>query len=261
MKRTTTAMLFLLMACTAAAAQGRRASSPGAPPAPRRAPSATTSSDEVEQLLARNILASGGVEFLKIKTRTTRGVIEMTGMDQKGTFETYFKDPHKSMLVANTPRGQIVQASDGSRLWLQTPWGAVSADVSGQELAARGARGKDGFKFRNSFSSASLKGKTTIDGREMVVLAGTLHGRAPMLWYFDAGTFLLRRVELARPAARGEMERLNAVSFDSYATVDGVRVPVLVRHIFTTFSFSLRVTEVKHNVRIDDRLFTSPEGK
>lgn len=258
MKRTIASIVCLLMLCTATSAQSRRASIRGA----ETVPAAKATVDEVEQLLTRNVWASGGPEIFKVMSRTTRGTITMTGTPETGTFETYAKGQHKSMMVANTPRGQIIEASDGDRRWLQTPWGARSASaIHDQELASRGAVGKDGFKWRNVFSSASLKGKRIVDGQEMLVLAGTLHGLPPMLWYFDAGTFLLRKVELARPAGAGEAENLRAVYFDSYATVDGVKVPALIRQVFTTFTLTFRVTEVKHNVYINDALFRDPDRK
>ena len=218
--------------------------------------------DEVERLLDRYMLAQGGIALFKLKTRTVRGRIEMSDSPLTGTFEIYSKVPAKVMMVANTPRGQIIEVSNGGQRWMQTPWGAVTtAAGAGDEMLGRAASGKGGFKWRNAFSSASLKGTAIIDGRRMIVLDATIRGRAPMLWYFDAETFLLRKLEFPRQVGTNEPERLCAVYYDSYATVDGVKVTALFRQVYTQFTLTFRVTDVKHDVPIEDAMFESPNGK
>ncbi|MFL6253656.1 MAG: LolA family protein [Pyrinomonadaceae bacterium] len=218
--------------------------------------------DEVEQLLDRYMLAQGGVALFKVKTRTVRGRIEMSDSPLTGTFEMYSKAPAKVMMVANTPLGQIIEVSNGGQRWMQTPWGEMkTASGAGEEMLARAASGKGGFRWRNAFSAASLKGTAVIDGRKMIVLDATISGRARMLWYFDAETFLLRKLEFPAQAGAQETERLCAVYYDSYATVDGVKVAALFRQVYTNFTLTFRVTDVKHDVLIEDALFETPNGK
>jgi hypothetical protein len=208
------------------------------------------------------MLAQGGVALFTHKTRTIRGRIEMSDSPMTGTFETYSKLPAKVMMVANTPRGQIIEVSNGGQRWMQTPWGELkTAGGAGDEMLARAASGKGGFKWRNAFTAASLKGTAVIDGRRMIVLDATISGRARMLWYFDAETFLLRKLEFPPQPGAKETERLCAVYYDSYATVDGVKVTALFRQVYTSFTLTFRVTDVKHDVPIDDALFESPNGK
>lgn len=217
--------------------------------------------DEVDRLLELWDLAQGGAALNSLSTRVVRGRIEMSDSDLTGSFEKYLKDPRKSMIVANTPRGQLIEVHDGNRMWAQTPWGAaVSAGYDGGSLA-RPSPGKGGQKWREVFSAASLKGRGYIDGREMIVLAATPHGRPPLLWHFDTGTGLLRKLEFANPVAGESGEKLLGVYYDSYATVDGVKVPVLFRQVYTNFTLTFRATEVKHNVHIDDALFANPNAK
>jgi hypothetical protein len=220
------------------------------------------SADGVDRLLELWDLAQGGAAALnKLSTRVTRGRIEMSDSPLTGSFEKYAKRPHKAMMVANTPRGQILDVADGARSWVQTPWGASVSTGYGDEVMARPSAGKGGPRWREYFSAAALKGRGYVDGREVIVLAATPHGRPPMLWHFDAGTGLLRKLEFANPVAGESGERLLGVYYDSYATVDGVKVPALFRQVYTNFTLTFRVTEVKHNVHIDDALFRSPEGK
>ena len=217
--------------------------------------------DEVDRLLELWDLAQGGAALNRLSTRVTRGRIEMSDSPLTGSFEKYMKRPHKAMMVANTPRGQILDVSDGARHWVQTPWGAAVSTGYGDEVMARPSAGKGGPRWREYFSAAALKGRGYVDGREVIVLAATPHGRPPMLWHFDAKTGLLRKLEFANPVAGESGERLLGVYYDSYATVDGVKVPALFRQVYTSFTLTFRVTEVSHNVQIDDALFRNPEGK
>lgn len=213
--------------------------------------------DMVERLLKLWHQAEGGAALGNIKTRVGRGHITMSESSQTGTFEMYLKNPHKTMMVANTPRGQIIEVQDGNRHWLQTPWGGA---VSGAEALGRDASGKEGTKWQDFFSAAAVKGRGFVDGHEVIVLAVTPHGGQPLLWHIDAQTGLLRKLEFVKPVAGGG-ERLLGVYYDSYATVDGVKVPSLFRQVYTSFTLTFRVTEVRHNVPIEDALFADPNRK
>jgi len=220
-----------------------------------------TAVDEVERLLDIWELAQGGAALNNIRTRVVRGHITMSDSNLTGTFEKYMKTPRKVMLVANTPRGQLIEASDGGRRWLQTPWGGSASAGDGEEALARATSGRRAARWREYFSAAALKGREFLDGREMIVLAATPHGRPPMLWHFDARTGLLRKLAFINPDAGSGGERLLGVYYDSYATVDGVKVPALFRQVYTNFTLTFMVTETTHNVSIDDALFRDPNKK
>lgn len=218
--------------------------------------------DEVEQLLIRHVLAQGGVALFKLKTRIMRGRIEMSESPVPGTFESYEKAPDKEIGIVNAPLGQFITGRDGVRRWQQSPWGAAKTVGvgGGEDLRREAAKSKGDFKWRNAFAASRLKGRARVDGREMIVLAVTPKGREPVLMYFDAETYLLRKQEPDRAAGSKDAVWLRALYIDSYATVDGVKVPALFRVVATEFTLTFRVTEVKHNVLIDDGLFRSPGG-
>lgn len=254
-RNTAAALLLLLALCPAAPCQSLRAKAP-------RGAKAADSGEEVERLLTRYVLAQGGVALFKLKTRIMRGRVEMSESPVPGSFESYAK-ADKEMSIVNAPRGQFIAATDGSSRWVQAPWG-VATTVGfggGENLHLEAAKGGGDFKFRNAFTATRLKGRAVVDGREMVVLAATPKGREPVLMYFDAETHLLRKQEPDRAAgAKGE-HRLQALYIDSYATVDGVKVPALFRVVAEDFTLTFRVTEVRHNVAIEDSLFSHPGGK
>lgn len=269
MKNKAAVVLFTLMLGAVAFGQNRPAARSSAKSAGlARAESAKADGakpradvEEVERVLELWKQAEGGAALDNVRTRVVRGHITMSESSQTGTFEMYLKRPRKNMMVANTPRGQIIEVEDGGRHWVQTPWGRAVSTGYGDEALAGTASGKERTKWQDFFSAASLKGRAFVDGHEVIVLAVTPHGRQPMLWHIDAQTGLLRKLEFVKSVAEGGGERLLTVYYDSYATVDGVQVPALFRQVYTNFTLTFRVTKVRHNVPIDDALFADPNGK
>jgi hypothetical protein len=188
-----------------------------------------------------------------------RGTVEISASPIPGSFEAYEKMPKKSLFVISGPAGQFIQASDGGRKWIKSPFAGVMAAGAVADDPLSGGSGA--FKWRDLFSSARLKGRAMVDGHETVVLAATPRGGQPLVMYFDKQTGLLRKQEFAYPDAAGNGDKLGAVHIDSYATVDGVKVPALFRYVYPEMTMTFRVTVVKHNVPIDDALFKDPNGK
>lgn len=259
-----TAALFVLLLALVAAAPGQSLRSGSKGGAKAKEPSkAKEPVDEVERLLQRHVLALGGVAVFQVRTRIVRGRVELSTSPLPGNFESYAKAPDMEMSIINAPIGQFISATDGVSRWRQAPWGAATAVGfgGGENLLKEAANGKGGFKFRNVFTASRLKGRAKVDGREMIVLAATPKGQKPVLMYFDAETYLLRKEEPDRAAGGWGGIPLKAIYIDSYATVDGVKLPALFRVLTEAFTLTFRATEIKHNVKIDDALFRSPEGK
>lgn len=276
MKRTLAATLVVLAATAFAHAQAERKAP--APDKPGRAKSAdphlprvksvtfdksikaVSGDDEVERLFARNILAQGGAATFRIKTRIARGRVQMSESPNPGTFESYEKAPDKKMEVLNAPVGQFIDAADGTRRWEKSPWGVAVTLGGGDESDDSGASGAPAYRWRKHFSSAKIRGRAVLDGREVVILDATPRGDRPVRMYFDAETWLLSRQDFSPPATRQENE-FKSVIIDRYDTVDGVKIPTVFRQIFTKYTLTFRIYEVKHNVPIDDALFRDPNGK
>ena len=213
--------------------------------------------DEVDRLLQRSALAQGGVAAASIKSRIMRGRVEMSESPYPGTFESYEKLPDKKLNVLNAPAGQFLQGANGDDRWQQSPWGFDTKILGGEEGAKENPRGQ---QWRKYFTSASIVGKAFVDGRETVVLAATPKGERPVRMYFDAETWLLVKQEFS-PHAPPQESEMKAIYIDKYAFVDGVSVPTVFRQVYTKYTLTFRIYEVKHNVPIDDALFRNPNAK
>jgi hypothetical protein len=266
MKRTAASILLTLALCVAAGAQSL--ASKTKPPrakghAAERGAKPAAAADEVEQLFDRYFLAQGGVAVLVVKTRIMRGNVEMSATGVSVGFESYEKMQKRSLIVINAPAGQFLQASDAGKKWIKSPWAGVTAapNAGGDDFLSRGGTPEaKGFKWRSLFSSVRVKGRATVGGRPAIVLAATPLGREPTLMYFDVESGMLVRMEFGRTAG-GKPSDLKALHLDSYATVDGIKVPVVFRQEFNDMTMTFRVYEVKHDVKIDDALFAAPGGK
>jgi hypothetical protein len=77
----------------------------------------------VQEILAKYTQAIGGREANeKIKTRMTKGTLELAPMGIKGTFETYTAAPGKSINRTNLAGiGEIIEGFDGTTAWSINP--------------------------------------------------------------------------------------------------------------------------------------------
>jgi hypothetical protein len=265
MKRISAAILLTLALSAAAGAQTLASKTKPArvskPAAERGAKPAAAAADEVEQIFDRYFLAQGGIATFAVKTRIMRGNVETSNTGMTLGFEAYEKMPKKFMIVITGPGGQFIQASDAGKKWVNSPWGGVTAAprAGGDDFLNR-TGGAGSFKWRSLFSSVRVKGRGAAGGRPAVVLAATPLGGEPSLMYFDAESGMLARIEYG-PAAGGKKGDLKALHIDSYATVDGIKVPAIFRHEFYDMTMTFRVYEIKHDVKIDDALFAAPKAK
>lgn len=152
MKRIAATVIILLSLGSAAAAQ--TVASKPKPRAKRAADAAARPAaleDGVERLLDRYVLAQGGMALLLVKTRIMRGNVELSISPVPGKFEAYEKQPGKNLVVITGPGGQFIQASDGDKKWVKSPWAGVNAAGPDGADPLSGSRGDGGFKWRNLF--------------------------------------------------------------------------------------------------------------
>ena len=75
--------------------------------------------------------------------------------------------------------------------------------------------------------------------------------------YIDAETFLsVKAVSTAEAPQVGQFEQTTELL--DYRDVDGVKVPFLIKSTSTAQSFSIAVTRVEHNVKVDPSIFAKP---
>jgi hypothetical protein len=225
-------------------------------------PKATAAEPTVDQILDRYVEATGGRQaYEKITSRVAKGTFELSSMGLKGEFEVYAKAPNKTLRIQRLSGvGEILDGYDGKIGWAQNPMVGLR-EKSGAELAAI-ARSSDihgPIKTRQLYSKLEFKGKEKVGNRETYAILATPAEGAPVKMYFDTQTGLLARTdtEFESPEGRFHVE----TTMDDYREVDGVKMPFTIRQESSVSSAVIRLTEVKHNVAIDDAKFNKPSGQ
>jgi len=95
-------------------------------------------------------------------------------------------------------------------------------------------------------------GASKVEEREALILEAPRNG-SPRRFFFDSVTGLLLRTEDWNAA-----KMIEAVEYQDYREVDGVKVPFIIHHI-EDVHFTIKLTEMKQNVTIDDAVFVKPK--
>jgi hypothetical protein len=230
--------------------------------APEAAAKASAAEPTVDEILDRYAQAMGGRQAVeKVTSRVTKGVFEASTMGLKGELEIYAKAPNKSFTIQKIfGIGEVLDGYDGKIAWSQNPMMGLR-EKSGGELAAV-ARESDihaAIKIRQLYSKLEMKGKEKIGDRETYVILATPAEGAPVKMYFDTQTGLMARTatDLETPQGQFHIE----VTRDDYREVDGVKIAFMLRQESSMGSAVIKLTEVKHNIAIDDAKFNKPSGQ
>jgi hypothetical protein len=177
----------------------------------------------------------------------------------------FAKAPNLMLTVLQMPGQETFKDGfDGNVGWEQNPDDGIK-DKAGLEQgsAMRDADFYQPLKLRLQYPNLVFKGPGKVslgkggggkvDERDAVVLEAPRNGR-PRLFYFDSQTGLLLRTE--EHDATGKIT--DAVEYTDYREVDGIKVPFII-YIVQDAHFTIKLTEVKHNVPIDDAVFVKPK--
>ena len=223
---------------------------------------ARTRADEV---LAKYVTALGGRAALeKITSRVSRGSFELSGVAISGPVELYAKAPNLRLVVLKPGQQIFEDGYDGRVGWELNPDDGVT-DKTGLELGSF-ARDSDFYqplKLRQQYPNLLYKGTAKlalgkgvsgkVEELEALVLEAPRAG-SPRRFFFDSMTGLLLRTEDWN--ANGKM--MEATEYQDYRAVDGVKVPFIMNQIENVV-FTIKFTEVKQNVPIDDSIFVKPK--
>src|SRR5438477_3939616 len=221
---------------------------------------------KADEVLANYVAALGGrVALEKITSRTAKGSFEVSGIAMSGPVEMYAKAPNLMLMVLMMPGQETFKDGfDGRVGWEQNPDDGIT-DKTGLELgsATRDADFYQPLKLRLQYPNLIFKGTGRVsvgkggtgkvEEREALVLEAPRNG-SPRRFYFDTVTGLLLRTEEWN--APGKITE--AFEYQDYRDVDGVKVPFTI-HIIQDLHFTFKLTEVKHNVSIDDAIFVKPK--
>ena len=165
------------------------------------------------------------------------------------------------------PLGILVKSDSPIRFWVAKSNGAWSEepqsgvrDKAGSERAdaIRGAVFSAELKFKTLYKTLAVVGQEPVGARPAWVILATPAEGAAVRIYFDVGTGLMVRQTVTRDTPQGPIDV--DIYLEDYRDVDGVKQPFTVRQVTPMFTMVIRLTEIKHNVALDDAIFKRPGG-
>jgi hypothetical protein len=213
----------------------------------------------VDQVIAKYVAAVGGRQAIeKVTSATATGAIAIDAFGITGSIQLSQKAPDKSLTSVDLSGiGRQREGFDGQAGWSEDPQNGLR-DKSGAELAdaKRAAIFPRELRFAEQYVTLAVAGREVMSGRSLIVLAGTNDGVPPARLFFDAESGLLVRQVVSRASLDGTIEV--DVRFEDFRAVDGVMRAHTVRQITAQFTSVITLTDVKHNVPLDDAIFRKP---
>jgi len=232
--------------------------------------SSLASAQTVDEIVEKHLAAIGGRAALaKLESRLMVGTITLStpGGDVTGPIEALNQRPNKARTLINLDLSalgagpiKIDQRFDGTTGYMLD---SMQGDrpITGSQLenmkASMFPSGLIDYKERGA--TVELKGKEKVGEREAYVLVFKPKGGAAVHQYLDAQSYLpLRMVASVDVPGMGTLDQISDLS--DQRDVDGVKVPFVVKSSSAAQSFTINVTRVEHNVKVDETLFVKPGG-
>jgi len=216
----------------------------------------------LDEIVAKYEKAVGGkAAFEKLTSRVSKGTLALGGMGSTGNTEIFQKAPNKMVTITDIPGFGVVSSGvDGTVAWLDTPQSGTQ-ELTGDAGAAskRGAGFYGPVRLKEDYPKMVVKGKESFESHDVYVVQATPAEGAAETLSFSADSGLLVRSQTQINGPQGTVDIDTRLS--DYREVDGVKLPFTIDQERSDFSFTINITEVKHNVVIDDAKFQMPKGQ
>jgi hypothetical protein len=229
------------------------------PDKPATAPAPET--PNADQLLDRYVEAIGGrAAWLKLTTRISSGTIDVPQMNLSGSIEIREKAPNHLLATIIINGASFRQGFDGTVGWTDDPKDGLREE-SGLELedTRRDADFYHPLDLHKLYSKFTVTGTEKIGDHEVYAVEATRPGSDPDKLYFDTKTGLVLRIVTRHHTAEGVTAFQE--DLDDYREVDGVKVPFAVHQMSADADFTIKFTEVRQNVELEDSQFSKPAAE
>jgi zinc protease len=246
---------------TVARAQAPTQTQAASAPSSSAAPAATLPSPD--QVLKHYVEAIGGrAAWEKLHSRVSKGTIEIPAMNNlSGTIEVHMKAPNSILVVINLGGAVIQQGFDGTTAWSDDPRNGLRVLAGGElEDEKREANFYHALDLPKVYSKMIVTGREKIDDHDTYVVEATPNGGGDTdKLYFDVQSGLEVRSVNHRHTPDGSMEF--SANIGDYKDVDGIKLPFSVAQASSQSAFTIKFTDIQHNVELADSQFAKPAGE
>jgi outer membrane lipoprotein-sorting protein len=233
----------------------------------------------VDEIVAQNLKARGGVERLKALNST-----KITGdVEQRGTkIHTVIwakrpnlmrreldatpppPSPSRASVPAISGPVKVVIAFDGSTVWMINPiMGDTPQRITGPQAdMAKGDADFDSvlLDYKAKGSTIELVGTESINGKPAYHLKITRKNGLVQQYYLDVATGL--EIRTAATVDQGGVKTEVMTDLSDYQTIDGLAVPFTMRQSVNGATIAqMTISKWEVNIPIDDELFKMPGKK
>jgi len=212
-----------------------------------------------DEIISKYVEAIGGEKAIKGQTsRLQKGSISIAEANLSGTVEMYEKAPNKTAAVINLEGFGLVQESyDGKTGWSKDPQMGLRDKEGGELTAAKlDSEFYKPVKLKELYPKLVVKGTEKVGDKDTYVVEATPAEGSVETWYFDTKTGLLVRQDSERDTPMGKQKIQTFL--EDYKKFDGINLPSTIRQVTPQFTAAIKITEVQHNVAIDEAKFKKP---
>lgn len=228
----------------------------------------SVSAQTADEVIEKYLTALGGRAALtKLTSRSTIGTMTLStpAGDVSGPIETLNQQPNKvrvliKMDLTSLGAGPMVvdQRFDGTSGYVLDSLRG-NRDITGNQLEnMKNSMFPNPFlNYKERGATAELGPKEKIAGRDAYLLIYKPKSGSVLRQFIDAESYLpVRLVVKVDVPEIGEVEQTSDLS--DFRTVDGMKIPFAIKVSSAIQSFTISVTKVEHNVKIDETLFSKP---
>jgi len=215
----------------------------------------------VDRILNHYVEAVGGRgAWLKLTSRVTMGTIDVAAQNLSGTIELREKAPDRILSVIRISGILFRQGFDGTVGWTDDPQNGLR-EQSGAELseARRDADFYHPLDMKKVYMRLAVVGPEKVDDQDTYEVEADVPEGAPDEIYFGVASGLPVRVVSHRHGPQGVVDFRE--DFDDYRQVDGIKRPFRIQETTGEQVVTITVTEVRHNVLLDDSVFAKPAAQ
>ena len=221
-----------------------------------------------DEVIEKHLAAVGGRPALaKLTSRKSTGTVTITTPNGalSGPIEIYAKAPNKTrahmtldLSAVGLPDKMVVeQKFDGTAGWTLNSMQGNSEIVGNQLQNMRNnVFPSPLLNYKAAGTKIEVLAKEPVAGKDAIVLLVSPKEGSVARIFFDPETYLIiRTVAKISAPELGEFEQTNEPS--DYRSVDGIKVPFVVKNTSSVQTLEIRLEKIEHNVPIDDAMFVA----
>lgn len=209
----------------------------------------------VDEIVAKNLAAKGGVEKLKaIQTLRSTGTMVAQGR-QSVTVRSLTKRPNMTRQDMTTEGQTVIMAFDGTTARVLNPMtGSSPVELPSEQVEMiKDQSDMDGplVDYKAKGNVIEFVGAEMTDGKKTLHLRVSRKGLPVQDVYLDAVTYLETKTTTAVPGS-GVLE----TQFGDYRTVEGLTMPFSIKTVAAGVTVAeMKIGVIEVNVKLDDALF------